>query len=221
MKKRLLGIAMAVAVLCMGTVPVFGAGHHGHRYDCWMQRVNTTVTARTADSTEAADSTAVTAPAADGVNQMAIKRAPRRRVAVSPDMTVQQTVSYTCATPGCAYTDTDGNGICDNCGLNLHCGSGWVDANGDGYCDNCGQVTNCVNGNHYGQSTGCGGACVDTNGDGYCDNCGQGVSYGGGYHAGCNGACVDTNGDGYCDNCGQGVSYGGHGGRHHGGRHHG
>lgn len=223
MKKSLLGIGLAAVVLCMGTMPVFAAGHgHSRGYGCWMQRINTEVSTRTTD---------VAVPAAVNVNQMTVKRMIARKDTALPAPAVQQTVSapaeqqvvsYACATPGCAYTDANGDGICDNCGLNLHCGSGWADANGDGYCDNCGQVTNCAGGMHYGQGAGCGGACVDTNGDGYCDNCGQGVSYGGGYQAGCGGACVDTNGDGYCDNCGQGVSYGGnHGGKHHGGRHHG
>ncbi len=94
----------------------------------------------------------------------------------------------------CPHTDTDGNGICDNCGASSGiCSKGYVDANGDGICDNCSSPAGV-----------CGGGYVDANGDGICDNYGTqaGNGDGGGYHHG--------GGNGY----GAGS---GHGGRHRGG----
>ena len=54
----------------------------------------------------------------------------------------------------CAYTDANGDGVCDNCGTGLgHHGNGvnYVDANGDGVCDNYGTGAQTQNGHHDGQ----------------------------------------------------------------------
>ena len=68
----------------------------------------------------------------------------------------------------CNYTDTDGDGICDNrdttSGTNCNgTGKNFVDADGDGICDNRGTAsgTNC---NSTGKNF------VDADGDGICDN---------------------------------------------------
>ena len=78
----------------------------------------------------------------------------------------------------CAYTDANGDGVCDNCGTGLgHCANGanFVDANGDGVCDSCGTgLGHCANGVNY----------VDANGDGVCDNCGTGAQMQNGHHDG-------------------------------------
>ena len=90
------------------------------------------------------------------------------------------------------YQDTDGDGICDNCGTN-GCGGNFVDEDGDGICDNRG-------------TNGCGGNFVDEDGDGICDNRGTN---------GCGGNFVDEDGDGICDNCGGQHGTGRHAGGHH------
>ena len=54
----------------------------------------------------------------------------------------------------CAYTDANGDGVCDNCGTGLgHCANGanFVDANGDGVCDNYGTSAQTQNCHHDGQ----------------------------------------------------------------------
>lgn len=81
----------------------------------------------------------------------------------------------------CVHTDTNKDGICDNCELEIKnwangtgCGMYFVDEDGDGICDNYG--TNC--GMYY----------ADEDGDGVCDN----YAAGGGYGRGCgrgNGRC--------------------------------
>ncbi len=59
------------------------------------------------------------------------------------------------------YVDADGNGVCDNYGVNGN-GVNYVDTDGNGVCDNYG-----VNGN--------GVNYIDTDGDGVCDNYGNKV----------------------------------------------
>lgn len=88
----------------------------------------------------------------------------------------------------CAHADTDGNGICDNCGNDWSCPH--FDENGDGICDNCGRTW----------------GYVDADGDGVCDNWGSGNGTGSG------------NGNGTGAVAGSGGHHGGghHGGRHHG-----
>ena len=61
------------------------------------------------------------------------------------------------------YVDADGDGICDNRGMNGR-GGRYVDADGDGICDNRG-------------TNGCGGKYVDADGDGICDNAKYGIKY--------------------------------------------
>ena len=58
-----------------------------------------------------------------------------------------------CAGQYCAYTDADGDGVCDYAGQYCH----YVDADGDGICDYAGQ--HC--------------SCADADGDGVCDACGR------------------------------------------------
>ena len=69
-----------------------------------------------------------------------------------------------------SFTDTDGDGICDNRGTG--CGGYCMDADGDGVCDNRG--------------TGCGVCYTDAAGDGICDHYGTGLGsqHHGGHHGG-------------------------------------
>ena len=74
----------------------------------------------------------------------------------------------------CRY-DTDGDGLCDNCGA----GSNYVDADGNRLCDNCGaNACDCT--------AGCGRYYADAYNDGVCDHlgdsrCGLGRGMGRGY----------------------------------------
>jgi len=87
---------------------------------------------------------------------------------------------------GCYFADTDGDGICDNCGAYHPCGiagtgrgGNFVDADGDGSCDH--YVTGQSRGN--GRGNGTQGRCVrnfvDANEDGICDNCASSQGWGG------------------------------------------
>lgn len=86
------------------------------------------------------------------------------------------------ASSRCAYVDSNGDGVCDVCGVkHANCLSGkgtcFVDSNGDGICDNCGSYHRC------------GEWFVDADGDGICDHYGTGWGcshgYGRGYGHGC------------------------------------
>ena len=87
---------------------------------------------------------------------------------------------------GCYFVDTDGDGICDNCGT-----CAYADVDGDGACYVCGV-------NHGDCLAGEGTAFADADGDGICDNCGA-------YHqcrmaeTGLGRNFVDADGDGVCD----------------------
>ena len=93
---------------------------------------------------------------------------------------------------GCGqnYTDTDGDGVCDNageysegCTLQGGCGQNYVDTDGDGVCDNAGEYSGgCT------LQGGCGQNYVDTDGDGVCDNYAvktRGCRRGNGFRGGC------------------------------------
>lgn len=58
----------------------------------------------------------------------------------------------------CVYADTDGDGVCDNCGTYHRCGTAgggnFVDADGDGICDNYGSGQGCGRGGHCGRGDG-------------------------------------------------------------------
>ncbi len=91
----------------------------------------------------------------------------------------------------CVHTDTNKDGICDNCELQIKnwangtgCGMYYADEDGDGVCDNYG--TNC--GMYY----------ADEDGDGVCDN----------YGTNCGMYYADEDGDGVCDNYAAGGGYG-------------
>ena len=136
MKKGLIGIGMAAVILCTGTMSVFAHGH-GHAHMCyqWAQQINTNAVA----NANAANPTKTVMSNTSGVKQMTVNTAVKKNIVTVPDTSAvqqtvsntntavkQQVVSYSCATPGCGYTDANGDGICDNCGVNLHCGRGWV-----------------------------------------------------------------------------------------------
>ena len=113
----------------------------------------------------------------------------------------------TCA----VYVDTDGDGICDICGITAgrthHGCSNFVDGNGDGACDACTAGAGCRNGAGY----------VDADGDGVWDN--REATPGTGRYNGSGTGYVDADGDGVCDNYGTGAGGGHHG--HHARGHHG
>lgn len=54
---------------------------------------------------------------------------------------------------GCRYTDTDGDGVCDNQGSGLCSGGSgnWIDSDGDGLCDCMGLGTG-RHGGHHGRN---------------------------------------------------------------------
>ena len=117
--------------------------------------------------------------------------------------------SQLCTPQSCAFTDADGDGLCDVCGLAggkdcryAPCDAGegaatavrsvcYGDADGDGICDRCGQAA--------GSRHLCRG---DSDGDGICQVCGQAA-----------GSCVCT-GSGHHSGQGSGSSGDGHHGHH-------
>lgn len=131
---------------------------------------------------------------------------------------------------GCYFVDTDGDGICDNCGTCAYAdvdgacyvcgvnhgdclageGTAFADADGDGICDNCGAYHQCKM-----AETGLGRNFVDADGDGVCDHHvigqGRGNGRGNGTQGGRGRNFVDANGDGICDNYVSGQVWGGYG----------
>lgn len=68
----------------------------------------------------------------------------------------------------CQFTDSDGDGVCDLCGLGTchggeGCGANFTDEDGDGICDLCGREVHAA-------GSGCGANFTDEDGDGVCDN---------------------------------------------------
>lgn len=98
------------------------------------------------------------------------------------------------------YTDTDGDGVCDNrvtasCVNSEKCPTAsFVDEDNDGICDNRG----IGKGQNAGQGN---GSFVDDDNDGICDNRGTGRGQNAGQS---NGNFVDEDNDGVCDNRGTG-----------------
>ena len=95
----------------------------------------------------------------------------------------------------CQFVDSDGDGLCDLCGLGANhagksCGANYIDEDGDGICDLCGREA-------HSAGQGCGANYIDEDGDGLCDRCGLEAHPAA---EGCGANYTDEDGDGVCDN---------------------